>query len=233
MARHWRMRRQVIPRNWTLALPLLAAALSAAACNLYNSPATLPPPLAQTEFSAPSVASPATASPTTGPPSTASPSTVPPTTTPTAKPTATPTTKPTATHTAKPTPTPTPTPKAKAAGITIKTGHTALGSILVDSKGMTVYLFDKDTGPTSTCYGACATYWPPVVTKGAPVAGAGAKASLLGTSKRTNGTLQVTYAGHPLYYYLADSKPGQTNGQGIVEFGAKWHAVRPNGAPVG
>jgi predicted lipoprotein with Yx(FWY)xxD motif len=115
----------------------------------------------------------------------------------------------------------------------IKTAHTSLGSVLTDGKGITVYLFENDTGTTSTCYGPCAKAWPPVLTASRPVATGGARSSLLGTTKRANGKLQVTYAGHPLYYFSASTKPGQVNGQGINGFGAHWDAVRPTGAQAG
>jgi predicted lipoprotein with Yx(FWY)xxD motif len=115
----------------------------------------------------------------------------------------------------------------------IKTAHTSLGTVLTDRKGITVYLFEKDTGTTSTCYGQCATAWPPVLTSGSPLATAGARSSLLGTTKRTGGKIQVTYAGHPLYYFSASTKPGQVNGQGANAFGAHWDAVRPTGAQAG
>jgi predicted lipoprotein with Yx(FWY)xxD motif len=115
----------------------------------------------------------------------------------------------------------------------IKTAHTSLGSVLTDGKGITVYLFEKDTGTTSTCYGPCAKAWPPVLTSGRPVATGGARSSLLGTTKRTGGRFQVTYAGHPLYYFSASTKSGQVNGQGLNGFGAHWDAVRPTGAQAG
>ena len=123
-------------------------------------------------------------------------------------------------------------PPASGAAV-IKTAHTSLGSVLTDGKGITVYLFEKDTGTTSTCYGQCARAWPPVLTSARPVATGGARSSLLGTTKRANGKLQVTYAGHPLYYFTASTKPGQVNGQGINGFGAHWDAVRPTGAQAG
>ena len=128
---------------------------------------------------------------------------------------------------------PSSTGTSAAAGATIQTAHTSLGTVLTDGKGITVYLFEADTGTKSTCYSACASAWPPVLTTGAPAAGSGAKASLLGTTKRTDGKTQVTYAGHPLYYFTATTKPGQTNGQGVNGFGAKWDAVRPSGAQAG
>lgn len=120
-----------------------------------------------------------------------------------------------------------------AGAATIMTARTSRGTVLTDSKGITVYLFEKDTGTRSTCYGACAAAWPPVQTKGTPVAAGGARSSLLGTTKRTDGKAQVTYAGHPLYYFIASTKPGQVNGQGVNAFGAHWDAVRPSGAQAG
>jgi predicted lipoprotein with Yx(FWY)xxD motif len=115
----------------------------------------------------------------------------------------------------------------------IQTAHTSLGTVLTDGKGITVYLFEADTTTKPTCYAACSQYWPPVLTTGAPVAGVGAKASLLGTVKRTGGKLQVTYAGHPLYYFVQSTKPGNVSGQGVNGFGAHWDAVRPSGAQAG
>jgi predicted lipoprotein with Yx(FWY)xxD motif len=105
----------------------------------------------------------------------------------------------------------------------------SLGTFLVDAKGRTLYLWDADKGAMSTCNGACATDWPPLTTKVAPKAGTGVKASLLGTSKRSDGTLEVTYAGHPLYYFAGDSSAGQTTGQGSGSFGAPWWVVSPAG----
>ena len=95
-----------------------------------------------------------------------------------------------------------------------------LGKILVDSKGDTVYLFQKDTGTKSACTGECATNWPPVRTTGKPIVGSGLTAAKLGTTPRSDGDAQVTYAGHPLYRYQGDSKPGNANGQGINVYGA-------------
>ena len=95
-----------------------------------------------------------------------------------------------------------------------------------------MYLFEKDTGTTSSCYGACAAAWPPVVTVGSPVVGSGATASLLGTVKRTDGSTQVTYAGHPLYYFSGDQKAGDINGVGSQAFGAGWDLIAPGGKKV-
>ena len=105
-----------------------------------------------------------------------------------------------------------------------------LGKILVDSNGRTVYLFQKDSGPRSMCSGACATDWPPVTATGKPSAGNGLSASVLGTTKRSDGTTQVTYNGHPLYLYVGDRKAGDTNGQNVDAFGARWYAVSASGS---
>lgn len=104
-----------------------------------------------------------------------------------------------------------------------------VGPVLVDSRGFTVYDFHKDKGTTSSCYGACAEGWPPVTTEGAPTAGAGAMSAKLGTTKRKDGTTQVTYAGHPLYTFAGDSKPGEANGNDVDAFGAEWYALEANG----
>jgi predicted lipoprotein with Yx(FWY)xxD motif len=125
---------------------------------------------------------------------------------------------------------------AAAAG-TIGTASTSLGTVLV-SGGRTVYLFEKDTpasGSTpasSACTGACATAWPPVTATGAPHAGPGVQADLLGTTTRPDGSTEVTYAGHPLYWFSGDAAPGDVNGQGSTAFGAGWYVVAPNGQKV-
>jgi predicted lipoprotein with Yx(FWY)xxD motif len=112
---------------------------------------------------------------------------------------------------------------------TIKTASTDVGTILVDGEGKTLYLFERDTGPSSTCSGGCLGEWPAVTTDGAPQAGGGVTASMLGTSKRGDGTVQVTYANHPLYYFSGDASPGQTNGQGLDDFGAEWYVLGADG----
>jgi predicted lipoprotein with Yx(FWY)xxD motif len=106
-------------------------------------------------------------------------------------------------------------------------------TILVDSKGFTLYDFHKDKGGKSSCYGACAGIWPPLTTSGAPQAMSGAEASKLGTTKRTDGTVQVTYAGWPLYTYVSDTKPGDAKGNDFSSFGAQWYALKPNGEEAG
>jgi predicted lipoprotein with Yx(FWY)xxD motif len=109
---------------------------------------------------------------------------------------------------------------------------TPLGRVLVDVQGRTLYLFAKDSGPKSSCIGSCTVDWPPVPVTGAPKAGAGVAATALGSIGRTGGPRQLTYAGHPLYYFDGDHKAGQTNGQAVDEFGAKWFALTPGGHPV-
>jgi predicted lipoprotein with Yx(FWY)xxD motif len=125
----------------------------------------------------------------------------------------------------------TPTPAATGTTISVAT-DAKLGQILVDASGKTVYLFVADTGTSSTCYTSCAAIWPPVVTTGAPKAGTGAQSSLLGTTARTDGTTEVTYAGHPLYYFIQDKAAGDTKGQGINGFGGLWWVVSPSGAAM-
>jgi predicted lipoprotein with Yx(FWY)xxD motif len=115
---------------------------------------------------------------------------------------------------------------------TIAVATSKLGQILVDGNGMTLYLFVADTSTTSNCYTSCATIWPPVLTTGAPQAGAGANASLLGTTTRTDGKIEVTYAGHPLYYFVQDKAAGDTTGQGVNGFGGLWWVVSPSGAAI-
>jgi predicted lipoprotein with Yx(FWY)xxD motif len=126
-------------------------------------------------------------------------------------------------------------PPGAESGVAVLTVASApgVGPILVDAKGFTVYDFHKDKGTVSSCYGGCAGVWPPVLTEGAPTAGEGASASKLGTTKRKDGTVQVTYAGHPLYTYVADKKPGEANGNDFSSFGAQWYALKGNGEEAG
>jgi predicted lipoprotein with Yx(FWY)xxD motif len=123
------------------------------------------------------------------------------------------------------------TPKPATAA-TVKTSTGDLGTFLVDAKGRSLYLWEADKGSTSTCSGGCAEAWPPLTTTGKPLAGPGTKASLLATTKRSDGTLEVTYAGHPLYYFAGDSQPGQTTGQASDGFGADWFVVAPDGNAI-
>jgi len=117
-------------------------------------------------------------------------------------------------------------------GTTVAVAKSKLGKILVDSKGRALYDFVKDKGTASTCYDACAALWPPLTTKGKPLAGRGVHASLLGVTKRKDGKVEVTYNRHPLYYYVADSKRGQTTGQGLNQFGAPWWVLSPAGKEI-
>lgn len=117
-------------------------------------------------------------------------------------------------------------------GTNVKIVNSKLGRILVDSKGITLYDFVKDKGTTSVCYGACAALWPPLLTHGKPVADPGVKAALLGTTKRSDGKLEVTYGGHPLYYFVTDRKPGQTTGQGVNQFGGPWWVLSAAGKEI-
>ncbi len=122
------------------------------------------------------------------------------------------------------------TPSVTAAAVSTASGE--LGTFLVGPDGRTLYLFQKDTGTQSTCSGACATAWPPLITSGAPTATGAAKAELLGTTQRDDGTMEVTYAGHPLYYFAGDTAPGDTKGQEVDGFGAEWYVVSPSGAAI-
>ena len=112
----------------------------------------------------------------------------------------------------------------------MSTRHTPLGTVLVDSNGRTLYLFEQDKSTKSTCYGGCAGIWPPLTTS--PKAAGGVSAAKLGTSKRTDGTSIVTYGGHPLYTYVGDAAPGDTKGEGLDQFGAKWYVVAPSGQKI-
>jgi predicted lipoprotein with Yx(FWY)xxD motif len=114
----------------------------------------------------------------------------------------------------------------------VETHSGDLGTFLTDASGRTLYLFAADHGATSTCTGACASAWPPFTTTGTPVASGQAKAGMLGTISRAGGSRQVTYAGHPLYYFAGDTSSGQTTGQGSNGFGAKWWVVSPAGTAV-
>lgn len=123
--------------------------------------------------------------------------------------------------------------QAPAATIAVANVGGGVGKVLVDSKGFTLYYFKKDKGGKSACYGGCATVWPPLTTGGAPKGMSGVEASKLGTTKRSDGTVEVTYAGWPLYTYQADKKPGEANGTDIKSFGASWYPLHPNGEKAG
>jgi predicted lipoprotein with Yx(FWY)xxD motif len=121
---------------------------------------------------------------------------------------------------------------AAGSGAVIKVGPSNLGRVLVDARGRTLYMWAHDRTTRSTCNGECAEYWPPLVTRGTPSARGGARAGLLGTSRRRDGRRQVTYAGHPLYYFVKDTRPGQTTGEGLTGFGGRWDPVSAAGGAV-
>jgi predicted lipoprotein with Yx(FWY)xxD motif len=109
---------------------------------------------------------------------------------------------------------------------------TGLGHVLVDRQGSTLYLFERDSGTMSACTGACAVNWPPLRVRGNQLVGSGAKPSKVGRTARPDGISQLTYNGHPLYTFVNDKKPGDTNGEGITAFGGSWFAVSPAGTRV-
>ena len=108
----------------------------------------------------------------------------------------------------------------------------SIGTYLTADEGRAVYLWVADSGGKSACSGACAKAWPPVETKAKPVAGPGVNSADLGTTARSDGSQQVTYKGHPLYYFIADKSKGETKGQGNPSFGAKWWLVAPSGSAI-
>ena len=115
---------------------------------------------------------------------------------------------------------------------TVSLRTTKLGKVLVSSNGHTLYLFEKDKSGKSACSGSCAAAWPPLLAAAKPRAGSGAKAALLGTTKRADGRMQVTYNKHPLYTFVKDTKKGQTTGENVDAFGAEWYVLSPAGAKV-
>jgi predicted lipoprotein with Yx(FWY)xxD motif len=117
-------------------------------------------------------------------------------------------------------------------GASVALASSKLGRILVDGKGQTLYLFEADKGAASKCSGACASVWPPLITTGRPTAGSGVSAAKLGTTKRSDGTAEVTYNGHPLYTFAGDRAPGQTAGQGSDGFGAEWYVLSAAGDKI-
>ena len=115
---------------------------------------------------------------------------------------------------------------------TVSLKSTSLGKILVAANGHTLYLFTHDKSGKSLCSGQCAAFWPPLVVKAKPTAGAGVKASMLGWTKRADGKLQVTYNHHPLYFFKLDKKAGQVAGEGFNHFGGLWWVMSAKGAAV-
>jgi len=116
--------------------------------------------------------------------------------------------------------------------MTVSTTSGSLGTFLIGPGGKSLYLFEADKSSQSTCSGACAVGWPPLTLDGAPVAESGVTQSLLSTSQRADGTMQVVYNGHPLYYFAGDTKPGDTTGEGVNAFGAGWDVVNPAGNKI-
>lgn len=123
-------------------------------------------------------------------------------------------------------------PARKRRGKSIKVMNSRYGRMLFDGGGRAIYLFTREPGSKSRCYGECAVAWPPVFTRGTPRARSGVDADLLGTTRRRDGRRQVTYNGHPLYYYVTDTKPGQITCQDVVEFGGTWLVVDPQGRAI-
>jgi len=123
-------------------------------------------------------------------------------------------------------------PAEKPSGTEIALRGSEFGPILFDGSRQAIYLFEKEAGPRSECYGACADAWPPVLTDGPPSPGIGVDASLLGTIDRRGGGRQLSYAGHPLYYY-ADDPPGQVLCNGVVEYGGRWAVLGADGKAAG
>lgn len=127
------------------------------------------------------------------------------------------------------------TPAAPATGQTgsaVRVGSSNYGKILFDGRGYALYAFTRDPSRRPTCYGACAKAWPPFIVSSRPTPGNGTRASLIGAARRTDGRLQATYAGRPLYYYVGDSKPGIVLCQNVKEFGGLWLVVRGSGSLV-
>jgi len=125
-----------------------------------------------------------------------------------------------------------PKPAAGQAAATVGTERTSLGNVLVDAQGRTVYLFEKDKGDMSTCYGSCASIWPPVATGARVKVAGGVEAARLGSTRRTDGKTELTYGGHPLYTYAGDAKAGDVKGQGLNQFGAEWYVLAPSGNKI-
>lgn len=148
-----------------------------------------------------------------------------------ATPSPTPTSAPTPIPTASNSPMPVASAPVLGAGVTLRSVGD-LGSILVGASGETLYVFTHDTGTTSTCDGSCAQNWPPLTTVGTPRALGGVLQRLLGVTSRGNGVTQVTYNGHPLYYFIADGRPGVANGENLNAFGGHWEAVNADAMTI-
>jgi predicted lipoprotein with Yx(FWY)xxD motif len=118
---------------------------------------------------------------------------------------------------------------SSASAVSLKAVSSPLGTILVDQDGKTLYLFEADSQNKSNCSGGCLNLWPPVMANGKATAGSGVTAGMIGTA---TGSSQVTYAGHPLYWFSGDTKAGDTNGEGLDDFGGEWYAISPAGKAV-
>jgi predicted lipoprotein with Yx(FWY)xxD motif len=125
-----------------------------------------------------------------------------------------------------------PAGEPKQPGVTVSTHASDYGTIVTNGDGRALYLFEKETSDRAQCYGACATAWPPLLTKGEPRAAGGAQAAQLGTTERSDAKTQVTYRGHPLYYYESDTAPGEVGCQNVNEFGGLWLVVDPSGNAI-
>jgi predicted lipoprotein with Yx(FWY)xxD motif len=123
-------------------------------------------------------------------------------------------------------------PRAAVTSAVVGVARARLGRILVDGRGRTLYLFERDKGVTSTCYGPCASIWPPLTTTHKPHAVRGALGARLGTTRRTDGKVEVTYNGYPLYRYVGDAKPGDTKGQDLNQFGGGWYVLSAVGKKI-
>jgi predicted lipoprotein with Yx(FWY)xxD motif len=124
-------------------------------------------------------------------------------------------------------------PKKKSRpGVRLTTHSTRFGRIVTDPRGRTLYVFTRETTTRSRCYGACAKAWPPLITRGRPRAGSGARSGLVGTTRRRDGRIQVTYRGHPVYHYVGDRTPGEVLCQNVAEYGGTWLVADPAGRPV-
>ena len=128
--------------------------------------------------------------------------------------------------------TPTASASQSQTSATVGVASNKLGQILVDGRGFSLYLFEADTTTKSTCSGDCAANWPPLLTTGAPMAAGAATQAMLATTARSDGTTQVTYNGHPLYFFVSDTKAGDTHGQGLTAFGAGWDVLSPAGNKI-
>lgn len=140
----------------------------------------------------------------------------------------TPSAEPTASTPASTEPEPAPEPEPEAPGITITSGSSQFGTMLYNADNQAIYIWEVEESSTPECYGDCAIAWPPVLTDGAPVATGEVQAGMLGTTERTDGTTQVTYNGHPLYYYV-DEGPGEVRCHNVATHGGLWWVIQPNG----